>query len=127
MKQQVVEIKGLIKSSIVPVFLLVYFVRLAIPQGSFQLFSPTVFFYTITIIFVVGYLVTIGIIGVAGIVQIKTKHIPLGSQHKRYLFLSVFGLTLFCASMANRHAYMHKEFDAAYGTINIYHFVLTVI
>lgn len=113
MKQQTIGIKGFIKNSIVPVFLLVYFVRFAIPQGSFYIFSPTVLFYGFTLIFVVGYLVIIGVIGVVGVVQMLIHHNSLSSRHKMFLFISSFGLVLFSISLGSRHAYMYKKFDTA--------------
>jgi hypothetical protein len=105
------EITSSIKSNIIPILVVIYFVRFAIPQGIYSI-NLTGLFYTLTIYLVVGCLIVAGLIGIIGYIRFRLKNTIFTAQHKSFLITAVLGLALFGLSFITRDAYLHINFDS---------------
>lgn len=106
------KIASFVKSNIIPILVVIYFVRFAIPQGIYSI-NLTGLFYTLTIYLVVGCLVAAGLIGIIGYINSRVKNTIFTAQHKSFLITAVLGLALFGISFVTRDVYLHKKFDPA--------------
>ena len=105
------KITSFVKINIIPILILIYFVRFAIPQGIYSL-TFTGLFYTLTIYLVVGCLIVAGLIGTVGYIKSRLKDNVFTAQHKSFLITAILGLALFGVSFITRHAYFNQKFDS---------------
>lgn len=104
--------KNFLKINIFQTLIIIYFVRLIIPQGIYS-FTLTAFFYAFTIYFVIGALIIVGLVGVAGIIKSLKNKSSISPKHKSFVTTAIIGLVLFGISHIIHDSYFHKNFDSA--------------
>jgi hypothetical protein len=105
------KVTSFAKNNIIPILVLIYFVRFAIPQGIYSI-TLTGLFYTLTIYLVVGCLIATGLIGIIGYIKFRLKNTIFTAQHKSFIVTAALGLALFGISFVTRDTYLHKKFDS---------------